>query len=211
MQREPVIMVVVFLMALLGIGVVATWTDEPTTAATLGLGAVFGLCSIAFTQYLNERAALSKARRERLQEAQGLARALAAEIQTVGNVLLSKGSTLQNYVATERKGEEGSDPDDLLRYVELPSRVVFDANASKIALLGVVEELGELSPDEEGLVERVVGFHEGLVDFRSGMSAAKLQHRNVTQEEVSTLREMLMSRGRFAIATSRRLNEFTNS
>ena len=114
------------------------------------------------------------------------------------------------HVPTEGNGENGSDPEDMLHYVELPSRMVFSANASKIALLQVVEELGELLPGEQGLVERVVGFHEGLADFRSGVSAAKLQHRKVALAEVSKLKKMLVDRGNFALKLSKRLKEFAS-
>ena len=206
MQKETIIILGVFAIGLLALGLVAFWTGAESTALTVGFGGMFGLCSIAFTQHL----ALSKARKERLQEARGLARALAAEIEIFGHVLLAKGHTLELSVGTEGEGDEGSDPDDMLRYVELPSRVVFDANASNIALLEVVEELGELSPDEDGFVERVVGFYEALTDFRSGMSAAKLQRRKLTPQEVLELKGRLISRADFASAISQRLKEFSS-
>ena len=205
MQKETIIIIGVFAIGLLGLVLVAFWTGAESTALTVGFGGLFGLCSIAFTQHL----ALRKARKERLQEARGLARALAAEIKTFGHVLLAKGHSFELSVGTEGEGDEGFDPDDMLRYVELPSRVVFDANASNIALLEVVEELGELPPDEDGFVERVVGFYEGIADFRSGMSAAKLHRRKLTPKEVSRLRDELIRKAKFALAISKRLKEFT--
>ena len=126
-----------YIFGVLAIGVVAVVLLAPRTSEddramlTMGFGALFGLCSIAFTQHLNARAALDRDRKERLQGARGLAHALAAEINIFGNVLLAKGHTLQSKVGTER----GPSPDDLLRFIELPSRVIFDANASKISLL----------------------------------------------------------------------------
>lgn len=88
----------------------------------------------------------------------------------------------------------------MLRFLELPSRVIFDANAGKISLLEVIEE--------KGLTQEVVGFYEGLADLRSVIAAAKLQKRMVTAEELSGIEEKIQSRGKFALALSDRLLNF---
>ena len=73
----------------------------------------------------------------------------------------------------------------------------------------VIEEFDELSEKKESFVERVVGFYEGLADFRSAMSAAKLQDRKVTPEEVSCVQKMIQSRVNFALTLSDELKECT--
>ena len=66
--------VVVVLAALVFLAVT---TSGYAQALTMGFGALVGLSGIALAQYLKTREALTKARKERLQEARGLARALA--------------------------------------------------------------------------------------------------------------------------------------
>ena len=75
----------------------------------------------------------------------------------------------------------------------------------------VIEEFGELSEGEGGLVERVVGFYEGLADLRSTIAAAKLQNRGVTPQEVSSVQDSLRSRAQFALSLSTRLKDLSDS
>lgn len=208
MKRATLCLFGALAIGVVALVVLAAKTSENDEALNMGVGALLGLCSIAFAHHLNGQEALTKARKERLQEARGLARALAAEVGIFGHVLLAKGHALQLDIGTGSNNGEGTDPDDLLRFVELPSRVIFDANASKIPLLEVIEECGELSEKEEGFVEGVVGFYEGVADFRSAMSAAKLQARKVTPEEVSDVQKGLQSKAKFALTLSNRLKEF---
>ena len=137
-----------------------------------------------------------------------LARALAAEVGALSEVLLAKGYTLRSYAKPGRENGEGTDPDDLLRFLELQDRIIFDANAGRISLLEVIQEFGELGEGEGGLVDRVVGFYEVAADFRSATSEAKLQKRSVTSEEVTKTQEALLSSARFGRKLSDRLVEF---
>ena len=210
MEKATLLYLLVFGACAVLLLVAVMVSEDIQALTTIGFGAIFGLFSIAFTQHLNARAARTKAQEERRQEARGLARALAAEIGIFGHVFMAKGSTLKREVGPGTNGE-GTDPGELLRFVELPSRVIFDANASKIALLEVIQEFGTLSEKEEGLVQQVVGFYEGVADLRSVMAAAKLQDRKVSPEEVKDVQNRLNSRAKFALKLSDRLEEFSRS
>ena len=209
-QNVPFLLLGVLAVGVVGVVILAATTKGDTQALSMGFAALFGLCSIAFTQFLNARSALARARNERLEEARGLAHALAAEVSIFGHVLLAKGHTLSLMLKPGAgvETENGLDPDDVLQFVELPSRVIFDASATKIALLEVIEEYGELSEQEGGLVGRVVGFYEGFADFRAIMADAKLQGRKVTAAEIDKIEKQLQDRAKFALDLSKRLNAF---
>lgn len=208
MERLTFILFGILVVGVITLIIIATLASVATPALTMGFGALFGLCSIAFTQHLNARAAFMKREKERLQDARGLARALASEIGIFGHVIMVKGHTLQLEIRGDGDTNDSVDPEDLLRFVELPSRAIFDANANKIPLLEVIEEFGEFSEGEEKLVERVVGFYEGIVDFRSDMSSAKLQNRRMTLKELNQFQDQLKSTAEFALVLSNRLHEF---
>jgi len=207
MQRITAVLFGILSFGVIGLIVLAVKAPN-TQALTMGFGALFGLCSIAFTQHLNARAELMKSLKERLQDARGLARALASEIGIFGNVLLAKSYKLTLDIGNNDEASDGIDPEDLLRFIQLPSRVIFDSNAGKIPLLEVIEKCGEFKENEEKFVERVVGFYQGVMDLRSEVSGAQLQNRKMTLEEVSRVQENLQSNATFALILSKRLREF---
>lgn len=161
-------------------------------------GALAGLFGILLTWFLENM----KARKQRLQEAQGLAIALAAEVGTFSTVLFFKGTTLRGNVG---RRNADIDPNDLLRFIELQSRVIFDANAGKLHLLEVIEDGGDVMEPADKLVMGVIGFYEGIADLRTEVSAAKFQQRNVTQEEVKRIQGRLIKKANFAKKLEERL------
>ena len=176
-------------------------------AVTTAFSALFGLISIAFTHLLSSRATLENLKKERLQDAQGLARALAAEIGIFGHHTLAKAFN-PRWISGTNPENISVDPDVFLKLIELPSCAVFDANVNKIALLGVLEPFDTFAENEERLVERVVGYYEGLMDLRLIVSEAKLQGRDMTYEEVSEVQGVLKDRAQFALRLAERLRGF---
>ena len=207
MKRTNIVLFAALLIGILGLIILSIISTANGGAITIASGALGGLLSIAFTQHLNSVAELEKRRKERLQDARGLARALASEIGIFGHVLLAKAHMPITPGDDDADGQ--IDPDDFLRLIQLPSRVIFDSNATRLSLLEVIDEYLAYEEREEPLVERVVGFYEGVMDLRSSVSDAQLQKRKMKYEEVSRVQKQLREKADFALTLSKRLQEFS--
>jgi hypothetical protein len=206
MFRSTVVIILVLLIigGLIYMGMEKKYIDSKTFNLASIVAALIGLGGIAITHALNAYAEREKDKKERLQDARGLARALASEIGILGHLLLRQGHTLSLLV-----GQNSVKLDDLRQFIALPSQAVFDKNIDKIALLEVIEECGEFEEHEERFVERIVGFYEGIMDVRWEIQSAKLQRRHLTLNEIQRIEQSIREKAHFALSLSKRLHEFT--
>ena len=207
MKRTTLYLVIALTMVIVLLVLLAAITLGNGDVLNMGFGVLFGLVSIVFTQFLIAWMALTKDQKERLQEARGLSRALSAEIKVFSEVFLANACSLHLYVNNGTNSAQGTQPNELLQFLEPPSRVIFEANASKLPLLEVIEEFGGPPKQQEGLVESVVAFYEEFTYLRSSViGEAKLQNRTVMLQEVSDLMNELKSNGKFAEELGKRLD-----
>lgn len=201
-RSRPVSLVVLLLlianMVLLTVAVVS-----PGTFPELKSGVLLGFLAFAISHYMGARENLRGTMRNRLQDARGLARALATEIDVFANLSLRDGHSLPGVVRSGTIGETNRAA--MSEFIELPARAVFDANIGALPLLEVLEVQSEAATGKERLVEDVVGFYEGVIDMRYHLLRATLEDRPLTTEEVLQIGEVLKSRAKFAFSLAKRL------
>ncbi|HEY7640201.1 MAG TPA: hypothetical protein VH814_10785 [Steroidobacteraceae bacterium] len=210
MKNSTLLVVLVAVMATVAV----TWllsSNSITESAKAGFGALFGLISVSFTHFLAVQDRLSQAAAQRLQDARGLARALAAELRMLGHLWLRDGHlmVLRVSASTSEYADSPFRPAEVMEVFAVRSHPVFDANVNRLALLQELESFGSFAEGEDHLVESVVGFFDGLVDIRTAVANAVLNRRTLSSDEVRRFADALSSRSSFALRVSEQLSKFS--